>query len=63
MILKIKINGQKDGQKSLKNKSKNIYIDFSEHFDKKILSCITISNNLYDSKDTLDRFQNEKKIT
>ena len=47
----------------MKNKCKNIYIDFSENFDKKILSCITVSNDLYDSKDTLDRFLNEKKIS
>ncbi len=47
----------------MKNKSKNIYIDFSANFDKKILSCITISNNLYDSKETLDRFLNEKNIS
>tara|TARA_B100002052_G_C15807119_1_gene564065 strand:+ start:353 stop:1036 length:684 start_codon:yes stop_codon:yes gene_type:complete len=47
----------------LKNKNKTIYIDFSENFDKEILSCITISNNLYDSKDTLDRLLNEKKIS
>ena len=53
----------KDGWKSLKNKGKNIYIDFSENFDKKILSCITISNNLYDSKDTLDILLDEKKIS
>ena len=46
----------------MKNKSRNIYIDFSENFDKKILSFITISNDLYDSKDTLDRLLNEKKI-
>ena len=47
----------------MKNKGKNIYIDFSENFDKKILSCITISNNLYDSKDTLDILLDEKKIS
>ena len=47
----------------MKNKCKNIYIDFSENFDKKILSCITVSNDLYDSKDTLDRFLNKKKIS